>query len=109
MTRRRVLCGLLLLSAVLACFGGWLWIVNAGKPTRAKFEQVQEGMTREEVIRIVGGPPGDYTIDGADFWRCDDGLLVVWFDISGRAVQKDVEIIPRPPTLTERIRRWLGL
>jgi hypothetical protein len=102
-------CFRLLLSAVLACFGGWLWIVNAGNPTRATFEQVQEGMTREEVIRIVGGPPGDYTIDGADFWRCDDGLLVVWFDISGRAVQKEVEIIPRPPTPTERIRRWLGL
>src|SRR5262249_25067880 len=60
MTRRRVLCGLLLLSAVLACFAGWLWIVSGPRVRRAKFEQVKKGMTREEVIGIVGGPPGDY-------------------------------------------------
>ena len=109
MTRRRLLCGLLLASAVLACFTGWLVMASGPRVTRERFEQVKKGMSREEVIRIVGGPPGDYTIDGADFWRCDDGLLVVWFDISGRAVQKEVEITSRQPTLTERIRRWLGL
>jgi hypothetical protein len=118
MSRRRVLCALLLASAVLVCFAGWLWMANGNKMTRARFEQVKEGMSREDVIRTVGGPPGDYTIDGAvpdqgyaniDYWRFDDGLLVVWFDKSGKVVQVDVEIIPRPETITERIRRWLGL
>jgi hypothetical protein len=115
MTRRRVLCGLLLASAVLACLGGWLWMGSGPRVTRARLEQVKAGMSREEVIRTVGGPPGDYTIDGAvpdegqSYWRCDYGLLVVWFDDSGRAMQVDLEVIPRPETLTERIRRWLGL
>jgi hypothetical protein len=48
MTRRRVLCGLLLASTVLACFAGWLWVVSARKVTREQFRQVREGMSREE-------------------------------------------------------------
>jgi hypothetical protein len=51
MTRRRILCGLLLASAVLACFAGWLWMASGPRPS--------------------SGMP--------------------------------------TPTLTERIRRWLGL
>ena len=50
MTRRRVLCGLLLLSAVLACFAGWLWIDSRPRLTRVQFKQVKEGMSREEAI-----------------------------------------------------------
>jgi hypothetical protein len=89
-------------------------MANGNKMTRARFEQVKEGMSREDVIRAVGGPPGDYTIDGGvpdegqSYWRCDDGLLVVWFDDRGRAVQVDLEVIPRPETFAEQIRRWLG-
>src|SRR5262249_10623747 len=51
MTRRRVLCGLLLASAVLACFAAWLVIVSGPRVTRERFERVKEGMSREEVIR----------------------------------------------------------
>jgi outer membrane protein assembly factor BamE (lipoprotein component of BamABCDE complex) len=58
MIRRRLLCGLLLLSAVLACFVGWLWIASRPRVTRERFGQVKEGMTREEVIRTVGVPTG---------------------------------------------------
>jgi hypothetical protein len=73
-------------------------------------------MTREEVIRTVGGPPGNYSGDenmsglvmDADVWVSDDGLLVVRFDADGTA--KGVSVAKnQPPTLTERIRRWLGL
>jgi hypothetical protein len=121
MTRRRVLFGLLLASAVLACFAGWLWVANARKPTRAKFEQVTKGMTREEVIRTVGGPPDNYVseivylkprpdIFGFESWMCDDGELLVFFDDCGTATDVRVYVITLvPPTLTERIRRWLGL
>jgi hypothetical protein len=54
MTRRRVLCGLLLASAVLACCAGWLWIANARTMTRARFEQVKEGKSRASPWRIAG-------------------------------------------------------
>ena len=124
MTRRRVLCGLLLGSAVLAYFGGWLWIASKPQVTRARFEQVKEGMSREEVIRTVGGPPGDYRegrrpitpdldrffgVEDA-YWVCDEGILLVQFDNGDTATRVAVgDNTIEPPTLTERIRRWLGL
>ena len=130
MTRRRLLCGLLLLSAVLACLGGWLVIASSHRVTRARFEQVKKGMSREEVIRTVGGPPGDYSnavypyddlprsFIGPNFyeWACDDGWLLVFFGDADNAdmasdvvVSEPVRDLLRRPTLTERIRRWLGL
>jgi hypothetical protein len=63
MTRRRVLCGLLLLSAVLVCVVGWLWMTSGPRVTTERFLKVTEGMSRERVIRTVGGPPGDYSSD----------------------------------------------
>jgi len=50
MTRRRVLCGLLLASAVLACGVGVLWLASRPGATRARLEQVKPGMSREEAI-----------------------------------------------------------
>jgi hypothetical protein len=122
MTRRRVLLGLLLASAVLACCAG-LWIVSRPRSMRARFEQVKEGMTREEVIRTVGAPPGHDSNSGyretppdvrfehdLEEWSCDDGLLMVRFDDRGTAAEVYVlDIGVGRQTLTERIRRWLGL
>jgi hypothetical protein len=115
MTRRRALCGLVLLSAVLACFGGWLWIVSGPRMTKERFEQVKkqvkEGMSKEEVIRMVGEPPATHRIeDGCAFWFCDDAVLTVYIDTAGTVTYARVDVSDdRPPTLTERIRRWLGL
>jgi hypothetical protein len=114
MTRRRVLCGLLLLSGVLACFAGWL--VSRPRSMQARFEQVKEGMSREEVIRIVGGPPGDYSternrlieFDAFQCWSCDTGVLLVGFDANNTATMVSVSD-NGGPTFTQRIRRWLGL
>jgi hypothetical protein len=87
-----------------------------------QLKQVKGGMSHEEVSRIVGVPPGDYSsgrrigLVPADVsrhyetWLCDDGQLFVYFD--GDVVTEVVvvtEHLVRPPTLTERIGRWLGL
>jgi hypothetical protein len=121
MTRRRLLFGLLLASAMLACFAGWLLIGR--RVSQARFEQVKIGMSREEVIRTVGGPPGDHSNGecvslcglgtfrdkGYESWRGDDGELFVRFDDAGTATNVVIQDVFGPPTLTERIRRWLGL
>jgi hypothetical protein len=121
MTRRRLLCGLLLASALLACFGGWLWVASGSRVSLVRFERVKKGMSREEVIRTVGGPPGDYSAErGGPFckgllpeherWICDDGELFVRFDEDDTAAHLEVFDALRPtPTLSVRIRRWLGL
>jgi hypothetical protein len=128
MTRRRIFCGLLLASAVLTCSVGWLWTASRPRSMRARFDQVKKGMSRDEVIRILGGPPGDYT-DGQwspmprmpddeayQSWISDEGELLVRFDDADRATDVAIHSVfrgdfslGRPPTFTERIRRWLGL
>ena len=112
MTRRRVLCGLLLASVVLVCFGAWLWMANGRKVTRARFEQVREGMSRKEVIRTVGAAADRlqniYNSVGWDSWGCDEAVLFVRFDDTDTAIGVYV-VDESPPTLTERIRRGLGL
>jgi hypothetical protein len=120
MTRRRVLFGLLLPSAALACFAGWLWIASGPRVTRERFRLVKKGMTREEAIRTVGVPPGNYsghravpmfTSHGEEFdeWFCDGGHLVVVYDFYGNRADFVGIRHFAPPTFTERIRRWLGL
>src|SRR5262249_41011607 len=123
MTRRRLLCGLLLASMLLVGFGGWLWLGSGPRVSKARFEEVRKGMTWIEGVRTVGALPGNYLkghgiepplgVRYSDYesWHCDDGLLFVRFDEADKAV--DVEVFDvflwGPPTLTERIRRWLGL
>jgi hypothetical protein len=129
MTRRRILCGLLLASAVLMYFAFWLWIENSPKTTRARFEQVKKGMSREQVIRWVGGPPGDYSEGRGQpighrpvtwddpkpyryqTWVGDDAWMLVGFDEDDTVVRVAVQIVRQKsqPTLIERFRRWLGL
>ncbi len=60
--RKYLLAGLavaLLLGGVLfALLRPWHCPVN-----RAAFERIEEGMTKAEVEKILGGPPGDYRTD----------------------------------------------
>jgi hypothetical protein len=75
-------------------------------------------MSRDEVISILGGSPGDYsngrcisifTGIGYESWICDDGELLVRFDTRNCAsdvVICDVWSFP-PPTLLQRLRSWL--
>jgi hypothetical protein len=97
-------------------------MASGPRVTRERFDQVKKGMSREEVIRTVGGPPGDYSsgkalradhdfsVDWDDYqtWLCDDGLLGVRFDDTATATEVAVIDIS-DATLIERIRRWLGL
>jgi hypothetical protein len=122
MTRRRV--QLLLVLAMLGCFVGVAWFARRHRVVTVwRFQEAHKGMSREEVIHAVGGPPGHYARGivfvtprrweqkNHESWLCDDGELLVRFDDSGMAT--DVTVAPvlglQPLTLTERIRRWLGL
>src|SRR5262245_37213535 len=129
MNRRSLLFGLLLAVAVLTCFAGWLVIGNAHKPTRARFDNVKDEMSRQAVVRLVGPPDVAASAgDGLfDYWLWDGGQLRDYFDdeaglgTSSTSVVYDVDVWaydehpkcqwkpPRPPTLSQRIRRWLGL
>jgi outer membrane protein assembly factor BamE (lipoprotein component of BamABCDE complex) len=97
----------LFLAAVL----GWNLYLAATRPrwhiNRERFEQIKEGMTRDEVLAVIGLPPGDYSVvkwPGEDFywidrvsgpagmlerenWASDDGWIAVTFD-KGKALDR---------------------
>jgi hypothetical protein len=114
-SRRHILLGLALVAATLVCFAGWR-IAHAPKVTRKQLEQVEGGMSREEIVRMVGQPVPMEGLGRSEYWACDEievGLLVR-FDNDGRAAA--VRIVrgwgpppPPPSPLVERIRSWLGL
>ena len=94
---------------------------RAPRPCLATFQRVQPGMTRDEVYKTVGGPPGDYTggtvaitvTTKAEFWASSDAMMFVSFDDDGRA--KDVGAAPAMnhysprPSIWKRFLVWLGI
>jgi hypothetical protein len=124
MTHRCIRWGFLFSLALLMGFAVCLiWLSNARQVSRARFERVEKGMSWEQVVSNVGGPPRNYSRGvcatlphgfhymGYESWLCDDGQLLVRFDGEGKAadvVVCDVISFP-PPTFIERVREWLGI
>ena len=120
MRRRRIIFGLVGLAALALVVGSaFRWWPNDTRPCLAKFQQVREGMTFEDVCAIVGAPPGDYSRDGwtllmvpnEHYWVADDGLLHVRVDATGRVADVLVEEISqtRWPSWWTRLLDRLGL
>ena len=121
MRRRRVIVGLVALALVAVAVGFW---PHGPRPCRATFDQVQEGMSFDQVCATVGGPPGDYSHGkswwggyGVKFWGYvgwlgPDAQLMVRFDADGRA--DSVAVVgcmsfPSETSLWDRLRARLGL
>ena len=98
--------GLLLLAVV----GLWLLITRPGV-TWWNYEQIDVGMTRPEVERLLGGPgrePRLWAFAG-QHWRRDDGFIIeVMFDQEDRVIIKSLRD-HREAGFSDKIRRWLGL
>jgi hypothetical protein len=123
MKRRRWLILGLIVATVVAPSVVW-----APRPrvTRARFDRVTEGMTRDEMIATVGVPPGDYTTEPfvygpetslattwrSEQWLCDEAELRVRFGDDGRATWVRVRGQFLPPirrSWFDRLRQRLGL
>jgi hypothetical protein len=102
-------------TLIIAIAVGLVLTSRLPRVTRQRFECVKKGMSWEEVIRAVGGPPGDYS-SGNCFcqsnvryptyksWLCDEGLLLVHFDQNGMAddvVVCNVHFIGSPRTIEQ--------
>jgi hypothetical protein len=98
-------------------------ISRARRLSRDRFEQVQTGMSFEQVVATVGAQPGNYVtcrywphkdscrLMAYTWWACDEGELLVRFDdnnIANAVIVRNVFLID-PPTPLERLREWLHL
>jgi hypothetical protein len=130
MTRRRVLYGLFAVTLIVLV-GGWaVWReITKPEPVRA-YERLRLGMTKDEVIDTIGAPPGPFpkyderpslTLireSGRNYGRPPSCVAVKWtwpthqivvvFD-DGIAVGQNLYEIDTPPSLLDRVRKFLGL
>ena len=108
----------------------WLAFVFRPGITQANYERIREGMTLQEVQKLLGGPPGNYsripdkeaglwTIDpnrpdlnrqffiGREVWIGNELAVAVWFDDQERVVRKEsYETLDR--SALQRLRDRLG-
>jgi hypothetical protein len=93
--------------------------------TKEACEQIQLGMTRDEVCWIVGCEPGDYTttpwIIGGGHWQLthphavwwsDTGFIAVWLDNNGRVSHREFSkcyAAWEDDSMFAKVRRWLRL
>jgi hypothetical protein len=115
--RKRVLlwAGLLVVLAVV-------WLIGAAFiPSRpsglAEFKRIKEGMTREEVLKVIGRRAdttrpvwtnGERGSEVLHIWRVGESTIYVTFD-EQEMVEDTHFVVDDPLPLIDRLRRWLGL
>jgi hypothetical protein len=137
--RRTILLAAALVLAVLLLVGYWVLVPRgpSARITRAAYERVRLGMTAEEAQAVIGLPPGDYrtaasatehapadeneAVEGLAYgaddagpdpadWMGDDACI--WLDVDperGVVAKHFGAMRDARPTISERIRGWLGL
>jgi hypothetical protein len=121
MRRRGFIIGGAVLLTVATVIGQVIPRPRRPQVSREQFEKIKEGMSREEVEAIIGGPPGDYTTGqyyvvaitptyvGGESWVGDGGLIRVWFDETGQADEThyfEIDLL-LDPSVMDRVRAWL--
>ncbi|SRR6266478_2892900 len=117
-----------ILLAGLGCLLGLAgWLDYAGRRQKVVFhewdcQRIEIGMTRAEVEKELGMPPGDYSTGGvvffstslsdygADAWTSDEGEIRIWFDNSDRVERCDFRTaIVWKRSWFQRLRGWFGI
>jgi hypothetical protein len=102
---------LFLLFVFIVAGGTLILVASLSKdPVQQKFAKIQRGMTREQVVEIMGSePPGPRFV--VDFawpleiwqWRLGDEVIEVWLqDNKVQNVQMSHE-----PTIIDKVRLWI--
>ena len=76
--------------------------------TKANYDRIEEGMTREQVEKLLGGRGDEWIGRNVIVWfnDWDHAKVFICFDDRDRVVEKTWE---PPLTFLERLYDWLGL
>ena len=125
MTKRGWLLGLTAFAAAVefSLFAVWLWLAQRPGINRENFERIREGMAREAVEALLGGPaqlrfpmslaagkPLPTDVQFKEEWRSEEAIVSVDFRANGTVALRGFhEVSPAPqPSLLQRILRRLG-
>jgi hypothetical protein len=105
--KRRYLIAAAILSACVCAALGVLALMPAGPGvTIANVKRIEQGMSRAELVSLLGEPTGVLG-NGALDWQCADGTrLIIGFD-GGRSGA--MVLNSSTETLPQKLRRWLHL
>jgi hypothetical protein len=73
MLRKRILVALGLMTAAGLVGGVLLCCTRRPQFTKAMADRIREGMTEDEVVTILGSPPGDYSTETGTKWGGGSG------------------------------------
>jgi hypothetical protein len=98
--RRAIWIGLF--AAVITLFVALVLLVSAdGLINRTVFNQIEQGMSEDEVLSIVGIPPTGWDKYGHRRWWCGRHFsILVEFDDQGRVTRK---LFPQSPSQLESL------
>lgn len=120
MLRSRRLWFVLLAGLVLAG-GAWLWTTSLGMlPSTKDADRVMDGMTKADVIAILGTPREPFTVINIpqgdrpamwhrEFWDARDGVIFIAFDKDGLVFDREVARVGVFRWQWRRIKYQLGL
>src|SRR5262245_50516172 len=81
-TRRRILLSVALVGSLAAGVTVLLLAVDGPRIDRERFDRIREGMTRAEVIALLGALPGDYTFRKDLGALCSNNLVTgAWLSL----------------------------
>jgi len=121
MTTKRVLVTVIVVSLIFVGLTVNMIFQPKSSVSKANFDRIQIGMTKEEVDKIFNWGKGEWSessfgeakqdvakedvVAGCVAWGGDDGIATVIFDLRGRLVHK--EWTDRPLTFLQKLRRSL--
>jgi hypothetical protein len=107
--------GVLVLAVVL-------FVSLDGPVGRARYNQIKEGMSREEVLTIIGLPPGNHSTDFYTavsvertsesregeivFWVSNTGMIEVGFDDQEKVLWKSFYRLETQHSMRANLRFW---
>lgn len=80
-------------AALLVCASALGWLVAGNPVSQAKWQQIQKGMTKEQVIRIMGTPKSDYGDQIVYSGPLNAGWVAFAFDTNGVLAWKNDESV----------------
>ena len=104
---------------VVCSFVTLIWTVTQDGVTEENYKRIQTGMTKKEVVAILGGsadkldpwtgfqPPGTPKARYGVTWWGSVMAIVVVFDDEDRVIAKWVQASPRKGSFFKRIWDWL--
>lgn len=110
MTMKRLFIWLTLAMILVWVTGVAIFLIVTRDPiSEANYNKIQIGMTKKEVVGILGPGIMAENASGLNVWEGKRKIILIAFDRDGLLVAKSIgESLDAPDNVINKLRRWLG-